>query len=51
VGVLSLVLAVGDVPVLLELTARRGNDTYTVLYESGPALRGRTHVAAHLAGS
>ena len=33
-----------------ELAARRGDDTYTVLYESGPALEGGgTHVAVHVA--
>jgi hypothetical protein len=33
-----------------ELTARRGPDTYTVLYESGPGLQGGgTHVAVHVA--
>jgi hypothetical protein len=33
-----------------ELTARRGDDTTTVLYESGPALiGGGTHVAVHVA--
>ena len=32
-----------------ELSARRGDDTYTVLYETGPALRGGgTHVAVHV---
>jgi hypothetical protein len=32
-----------------ELTARRGTDTTTVLYESGPALvGGGTHVAVHV---
>jgi hypothetical protein len=32
-----------------ELTARRGDDTTTVLYESGPALvGGGTHVAVHV---
>ena len=32
-----------------ELTARRGNDTVTVLYETGPALQGGgTHVAVHV---
>jgi hypothetical protein len=31
-----------------ELSARRGNDRFTVLYESGPALRGGgTHVAVY----
>jgi hypothetical protein len=32
-----------------ELQARRGDDTYAVLYESGPALQGGgTHVAVHV---
>jgi hypothetical protein len=32
-----------------ELSARRGADRYTVLYESGPSLRGGgTHVAVHV---
>jgi hypothetical protein len=32
-----------------ELHARRGDDTYAVLYESGPALQGGgTHVAVHV---
>jgi hypothetical protein len=32
-----------------ELTARRGTDTTTVLYESGPVLvGGGTHVAVHV---
>lgn len=32
-----------------ELTARRGDNTATVLYESGPALvGGGTHVAVHV---
>lgn len=32
-----------------ELSAHRGDDRYTVLYESGPALRGGgTHVAIHV---
>ena len=33
-----------------ELRARRGGDTYAVLYEAGPALQGGgTHVAVHAA--